>query len=447
MNACHGVSITWSKSDASGPGRPVLTPGSSESRNSRRPQEEWGSFGKNAGRKGSSRASRTATPARKENPSIDSFALALKYDQDRQAADTQQQGQASSSRAQSGALVSIDGNAASRTTVAAQKEPTQVILRGYSPSNQWAAIEFYERVSGGLICEDYERQPPFERRRYQSTLSASTYVHPRALSRAEKALANRYYGGDCWIKVTFDSAEAAERAIYTSPHLIQGHWVCADAFHGKGPDVDEPILHRLDDGEPGLLDATKPSQRPSQTLGPSFSMSSLGLQDADIRRRSNATLLRSFTANALSLMDEQALVEVGSLSSSTASSATATGPEYPDLNRQRSSQNGDSTSSALSTMNSSVQLQRRSSTFTHFPDRQKTQLRPATEAFLPQKSWTENALANLPLVGGLQGDVIGSVVPRLENGDFDWARASFYWRICYWLDAHLGTDLCGMKEN
>lgn len=428
------------------PERSVLTLASSESRNSRKPQEEWGSFGKNAGRKGSSRASRTATPAKKENPTIDSFALALKYDQDRQAAEAQQQGQASSSRAQSGVLASIDGNQASRTTVTAQKEPTQVILRGYSPNKQWAAIEFYERVSGGLICEDYERQPPFERRRYQSTLSASTYVHPRVLSRAEKALASRYDGGACWIKVTFDSAEAAERAIYSSPHLIQGHWVYADSFHGKGPDVDEPILYQLDDSEAGFVDTTRSSHRPTQTLGPSFSMSSLS-QDVDLRQWSNATLPRSFTANALSLANEQARIEVGSLSSSTASSATATGPESPDLNRRRSSQNGECTSAALSTTNSGDQLRHRSSTFTHFPDRQKTPLRPATEAFLPQKSWTENVLANLPLVGRLQSDVIGSVVPRLENGDFDWARASFYWKICHWLDTHLGTDLCGMKDN
>ncbi|KAI4134884.1 MAG: hypothetical protein LQ347_001147 [Umbilicaria vellea] len=428
------------------PRRSVLMLGSSESRNSRRPQEEWGSFGKNAGRKGSSRASRTATPAKKENPTIDSFALALKYDQDRQAAEAQLTGQASSSRAQSGVLVSTDGNVASRITVTAQKEPTQVILRGYSPQKQWAAIEFYERVSGGLICEHYERQPPFERRRYQSTLSASTYVHPRALSRAEKALASRYDGGACWIKVTFDSAEAAERAIFSSPHLIQGHWVYANSFYGKGPDVDEPILYRLDDKKAGLFDTTRSSHRPSQTLGPSFSMSSLS-QDADVRQWSNTTLPRSFTANALSLVHEEALVDVGSLSPSTASSATATGPEYPDQNRRRSLRNVESTSSARSTVNSGVQLQHRSSTFTHFPDRQKTRLRPATEAFLPQKSWTENVLANLPLVGGLQSDVIGSVVPRLENGDFDWARASFYWRICHWLDTHLGTDLCGMKEN
>ena len=301
-------------------------------------------------------------------------------------------------------------------------------------------------MSGGLICEDYERQPPFERRRYQSGLSASTYVHPRALSRAEKALANCYYGGNCWIKVTFDSAEAAERAIYSSPHLIQGHWVYAEPFHGKGPDIDEPIVYRLEDREPGLLDAPRPSHRPSQTLGPSFSMSSF--QDADVRRRSNATLPRSFTTNALSLVDEQPLVDVGSLSSSTASAGTATGPEYPDLNRRRSSQNAEGrSSSALSTMNSGNQLQRRSSTFTHFPDLPKTQIRPASEAFLPQKSWTENVLANLPLIGGMHSDVIGSVVPRLENGEFDWAKASFYWKICYWLDTHLGTDLCGMKEN
>jgi hypothetical protein len=42
-------------------------------------------------------------------------------------------------------------------------------------------------------------------------------------------------------------------------------------------------------------------------------------------------------------------------------------------------------------------------------------------------------------------EIIGSSVPRREDGTFDWDRASFYWQLFMIIDLWLGTDFCGMK--
>ena len=315
----------------------------------------------------------------------------------------------------------------------------QVMLYGYSPDNQWAAIQHYEAVSGGIICEDYDREPPAERRKYQTSLGYSGHIPPRPLTKAERAMAMQYKGGSCWIKVTFDSVEAGERAIFNSPHLIQGHWVYAQPYRGQAREPDEPILMREEDRQQGLLGAPKPLPRP-QTLGASFSMSALHRTAS--ATRANTTLPRSFGLNGPISEEQQKLAEESSVSSSTASSATALEPTYPDLRQRESSQPNGQVQSVTSPTVSPVI----NPTFTHFPDTRRTILRPASEAFLPQPSWTEKLLKGLTQSGWIPGDVIGVAVPRLENGDFDWATASFYWKLCYWLDTHLGTDLCGMKE-
>ncbi|KAI9663248.1 MAG: hypothetical protein M1821_008296 [Bathelium mastoideum] len=97
-------------------------------------------------------------------------------------------------------------------------------------------------------------------------------------------------------------------------------------------------------------------------------------------------------------------------------------------------------------------------------------LAPATSAVLPAQPEWKLFLAALPLLGvlftvllgvppdattgpgagGVGGgggglDVIGSQVPRREDGAFDWEGASVWWRVCWWLDHWLWTDLCGMK--
>lgn len=34
--------------------------------------------------------------------------------------------------------------------------------------------------------------------------------------------------------------------------------------------------------------------------------------------------------------------------------------------------------------------------------------------------------------------MIGNEVPRTQTGDFDWNRASLYWKVMWWLDATFG---------
>ena len=337
-----------------------------------------------------------------------------------------------------------DGSVAyQQQTLSLAKEPTQVILYGYSPDTQWAAISFYENVSGGIICEDYDREPPPERRRYHSNLGIGSYVHARALTNAEKAFAYQYHGGTCWIKVTFESSEAAERAMYHSPHIIQGHWVYVEPYRGQGPKVDESIMVKEEDRLQGLLEAPKPMPKQAQTLGPSFSMQ--GLIRASKPSRGNSTLPRSFISNENIEMEPQNTTETASMSSSTASSATATGIEYPSLRQRNISHYDDARKLAGTQVNNDPSS--RPATFRHFPDTPRTVLRPANEAFLPQRSWWDNFFKRLTQQGWIPRDFIGNSIPRLENGDFDWSSASLYWRFFYWIDSHLGTDWCGIKES
>ena len=320
------------------------------------------------------------------------------------------------------------------------KEPTQAILYGYHPSTQWAAVSFYEKVSEGMICEDYERDPPYDRWKYQNHISAGSIVRPRALTKEESTLARQYRGGNCWIKVTFDSAEAADRAFSNSPHLVQRHWVYAEPFYGAGPSIDEPIPMRDEDQEQGLIDPPKPT-RPaaSQTLGQSFS------RQNSISSRGPASLPRNFTNPNLTPQTPQAAAAdaASQASSTTISSATATAPSTtaPEQSALRNRLPHSSSSSAV---NGRI---RNPNFFTHFPDVPKTALRPAHEAFLPHPTWTESILNHLSAAGLLPSGMIGEGIPRLENGEFDWPKASMYWKIFYWIDSTFGTDICGLKDE
>lgn len=387
-------------------------------RGQKRHVEEKGPFGRSSKRKGSSRATRTTTPAKKENPAIDGFREAMEFDQ-RRATDFEQV--ENTSRAQA------EGNNTNSNLPSLSKEPTQVFLYGFSPGRQYAAIDFYENVSGGIVCEDYPRTAPNPR--FPDTYSAP--APGRSLTKAERSLAAQYRGGECWIKVTFDSAEAAERAIYCSPHRIEGHWVYAQEFRGVGPELDEPILVRKDETQ----QAPAPPHRPSQTLGPSFGQSS------NIQGRPFSTLPRSFSTT--DQVNDQGANEIASLSSSTASSGTVTDVNYPNLRHRQQLKTQESSSFSATQQNGSVTSGRQ--TLRHFPDLMRP-LRPATEAFLPQPSWSEKAVSRLVKTGLIPGDFVGNGPPRLENGEFDYKSASYYWRFFYWLDLTFGTDLCGLKE-
>lgn len=400
----------------------TLHRGHPNARGHRRQPEEKGPFGKSSVRKSSSRASRTATPAKKDHPALDGFEQAMKHDQKKQAAEAQQQSSTTKPQSDSASI---------QRQPSFTKEPTQVILFGFLNSRRCEAIEKFEIFSCGMICEDYPRKP---RPRIPEAFAAP--AARRALTLAEKALVKQFAGGNHWIKVTFDSAEAAERAIYCSPHRIGGHWVYAQEYRGVGPDIDEPILTRRDDQGSQLLGA---SSRPSQTIGPSFG------QKSNTDSSGATTLPRSFATNVVLQTSEQEPTEIASLSSSTASSATATGPSNSDLRNRHTSQTEENRSSITSQHNG--QATARPQGFTHFPDIPRTVLRPASEAFLPYPTWSERMLQRLVNAGWIPSDFIGNGAPRLENGDFDHANASYYWIICHWLDSKLGTDLCGLQDQ
>ncbi len=399
-------------------------------RNQKRPPpEEKGPFGKSTRRKGSSRGTRTTTPAKKENPVLDGFERALKHDMQKAAEEQRISDTAKASAVDDGLL---------RRSQPEKQEPTQVYLHGYGENTQWAAIDFYEKVSLGLICEDYERQPPAERRKYPNFSSAAGYVHPRPLTKPEIMMSRKYAGGNYWIKVTFDSTAAADRAISHSPHLIQGHWVYAQLYQGIRPEVDEPILIHADDRNQGLLGAPKPTHpfsRP-QTSSP---------QTTDTQPRVASTLPRNFVTNAMPPADVQGQANTASTSPSTASSATATGLDYPDLRNRAPSQPQDIRPATFP--RATAQALQRGRYFQRFPDTPRNIIRPHTEAFLPQPSWSEKMLRSLAEKGWIPHDIIGHAIPRLENGDFDWANASFYWKILYWIDCRFGTDQCGLKDD
>jgi len=316
-----------------------------------------------------------------------------------------------------------DGNIASRNALTHTKEPTQILIHGYTPSRCYAAIDLYEKVSGGMICEDYPREPPSELQKYQTPISASRSVHPRPRTKQEISLANRYAGGNSWIKLTCDSAEAAARAVELSPRQVYGHWVYAELYNGKGPEIDQPIPITEEDRREGLFNSPRPPCKSSQTLSAAFS------PHATIQKRTTSTLPRNFPSQA----DSQPAHDADSPSPSTASSATATGPEYPNLRNRHQFQAEQS--AATSTSHEIA------------PGIPQYILRPASEAFLPQPTWWERQVQWLSARGLIPTDFIGDGLPILENDEFDWAKASWYWRICFWFDSHIGTDICGLKEN
>ncbi len=69
----------------------------------------------------------------------------------------------------------------------------------------------------------------------------------------------------------------------------------------------------------------------------------------------------------------------------------------------------------------------------------KAKLLPADQALLPQPSYTQRVVNQVPFLKWFSGSMIGNEVPRTVNtGEFDWDRASLYWKFIYWLDATFG---------
>lgn len=324
------------------------------------------------------------------------------------------------------ALGEVDPNAVGTQSSArlpaadtADSEPTEVLLYGFGQDLQWAAIDFYERASNGYVLEDYDRQPPGQR--YDVSRTMGRAQAQRSLSRAAMRKKNKFAGGEHWIKVTFESRQAAELAIARSPHTIRGCLVYAEPYQGRGPQKDEPVL------------ATQAgAQITSEQLPRTFSTTTNAVQGSP----DGSSTVSSATATAPTTIGQPLRSPLGAemqdsptASSSTLNNGLAARPPTFSLAQQQTS--------GFQAAPANVAQPRRLRIDGAIP----AKVLPAELALAPKQpkaSWTSWIGAS---------EIIGSAVPRKEDGTFDWDRASLYWRLFAWLDWVLGTDLCGLKTD
>ncbi|KAK5991129.1 Nuclear pore protein NUP53 [Cladobotryum mycophilum] len=374
----------------------------------RRAVAETGSFGKSTRRS----RSKTGTPARgRENPTL---AAADKLFGDWVSNQANSNPPIANPRkANAGAAANSQEDAVPQRA-SVQSPPVELILRGYrSSTQQYAAIAHYESLAGRIL-EDYPREPPSSQRRYKSELRDPAFTRRRNLTSDERALVNRADGGEHWVKVTFESAEAGNAAVYASPQRILGHLVHAEPYRGVPPAKDEscPDIGQLADGEDGRsksvptgLDAPRPKPVVSG-LPTTFSSRLLDLSPGDSRSSSQT-------------------MDTGTVNYSHSSSVTMTdAPFIPPTS-----------SSGFEPM----EIAQENSIFCRrIPTARKARLLPAEQALLPQQSVMQRFLNAVPIIKWFSGSMIGNEVPRTEMGEFDWSRASLYWKVIWWLDATFG---------
>lgn len=297
--------------------------------------------------------------------------------------------------------------------------PTEVILRGYKTADQqYAAVNHYEQLAG-RICEDYPRDPPFEIRRYKSELRDPAYSRRRALTPEERAKVNRADGGSHWVKVTFESSQAAEAALFSSPQAILGHLVYAEPYRGLPPLRDEPVpdatTAALGDEVPApWRRAGHGGNRTAGELRPTFPGGALpsevvagdGAMDVDMSPPQSQASSRT--------------VESGTINGSSSTSNTVTGPTAAQDQLQLPG-------TAAANPENSVYCRR-------IPTARRVVLLPAEQALRPQQSYAQRLLGRIPFIKWFSGSMIGNEVPRTQEGEFDWVNASLYWKLICWLD-------------
>lgn len=271
-----------------------------------------------------------------------------------------------------------------------------------------------------MICEDYEREAPTEERKFKSDYRDSAVLRSRPLTKEEKAKVRVFAGGEHWIKITFESEEAAEAAVDSSPQIILGYIVYAELYRGVPPTAPDEAI-------------------PAQ----------LGQRTGTPRLKSRHTIPRSTTTPEMrqvghSLFDSLSPPE-SQVSSQTLDSGTLTNTSFGTVS---SNTINGAPSNSLSQPQPPATNRQAREFCNRIPTAKRAQLLPADQALMPQKSWSQKVLGNIPLVGWLTSDVIGSTVPKTEEGEFDWAKASLYWRFISFIDGITGWfDLAHEKED
>jgi hypothetical protein len=312
------------------------------------------------------------------------------------------------------------------TTNMAAKEPKEVILYGYGSDAQWAALSHFEKVSNGSIYEEYDREPHNTKVAASfSAFSASRASTFRSLNKSALRKVNEYVGGDHWIKVTFDSAEAAERACHYSPHSIQGYTVFAEPYRGTSPTGGDRAIR----ANVGFA--------LSQTASPNtLSSGTLNGRDAS---QSSATASSATATSALPRSITEPLFRASGAFPQDLAPLAPT-PQAQPLAQTSSS---TMTTTALNPRSARATLRLKGANV------KPAVFLPQEKAFLPATSRWQATVGSLPIIGWVIGSghgIIGDQVPRKEDGSFDASAASVYWRAWYAVDACFGTDFCGVRE-
>lgn len=381
---------------------------------------ETGAFGKTTRRS----RSKTATPARREDPTIQNAHKVFTAYFDKQntqfeeAPDTLAQKQRRAPVQPLSATPTDDTQSPPDTNPTARnipKVPTEVTLRGFKDvDQQYAAINRYEHIAG-RICEDYPRDPPYEIRRYKSDLRDPALVRRRLMTPEERVKVNRADSGNHWVKVTFESQQAADAAIFSSPQAILGHLVYAELYRGTGPVRDEPVpdattLAQGDEIPAGWRRSGFGGNRTAAELRQNFGNGRLPEEviagdEMDLSPPHSNTSSRT--------------VESGTVGTGTSSTSTVTG-------------SGGGPTNAI--IPAAAATQADPAYCRMIPTAKKAVLLPAEQALLPQPSFTSRVLSQIPFLKWFSGSMIGSQVPRTAEGEFDWVSASLYWKLICWLD-------------
>jgi hypothetical protein len=360
--------------------------------------------------------------------------------------------------------------------------PTECLLYGYSgKQSEWKVLSKFEKiVFPGFICEDYPREDPNLFLSSNSPLSfSSTTVVRQNLSREAIKKSRVYHGGNHWIKVTFDSYQAAERACFYSPIDIDGYMVHCEMWQGRGPAVDSALPY----GPSGVdkADLLQPQISPRRVDGarrPRTLSSSQGSRLTSGKESALAGFERAMQAQTLPRSHTMPQAQYRqpeddhlSFNSTTASSATATANalEYsqslrtPQQHLAPSTPHGLRSRSVPQLPSHEQSLVHNDSEYmTHITSVKKARLRPISEALPPQPTFLERVLRSLPVVSyfvgssttpmpGARNEIkkggIFDEGPLLkEDGSWDPGNG-WYWKLWHGLDTVFGTDFCGIKDD
>ncbi|KIX10301.1 uncharacterized protein Z518_01383 [Rhinocladiella mackenziei CBS 650.93] len=426
-------------------------------RNARQP-EESGPFGRNRSlRVTGSRTPRArtgTTPVRqKENTAVADFGRLYAKEQAKEEERTKS------------SLTSSAGSGDAARSIEPEAVPTECLLYGYAgKASEWKVLSKFEKIAHpGIICEDYPREDPnlFLASNSPLGFANSSVVVRQNLSREAMRKSRVYKGGQHWIKVTFDSYQAAERACFYSPIDIDGCMVHCEMWQGKGPAADVAIPRGpLDSDRSDLIPPDV--GRKARTLGPSQSARMPTGKDSTIAgfERALQTLPRSQTVPDVQYGQPTNPEDELSIGSTTASSATATDavapPASPSITIGTSGLRSRSVP-PLHSQTTESNLDLDSEYMTHIKVK-KAILRPISEALPPQPTFAERVLRSIPIVtwfigggnnkqgGGTTGDIIGEGPLLKEDGSWDPANG-WYWSLWHSLDYWLGTDFCGLKDD